>query len=167
MFLSKSASFQYRPTNTNYSRGIARTTSLSSTRVYPIPVGLSISKRFIGETNGKAANENPEFSETMLDREKKKVLEGKTVTTVENAPGWNYRLASNSEAYIKADKEPDKPMEELIQESMEVITKLDESDGYPIGTMDKSDRSNNRHTNNNTSKKYQREKLPTDVINPS
>jgi len=73
----------------------------------------------------------------MLEREKRKVLEGKTVTTIENAPLWNYRLASNSEANVKADKEPNKTLDELICESLQIILKLDESDGYSTGLLNK------------------------------
>ncbi len=95
-------------------------------------------------------------------------LIGKTVTTILNAPQWNYRLASNSEAYVKADREPDISIEELVQESVEKIKELDKSDGYATGTMDKvgnNTTSNNKYTS--SSSKYQQEKLPTDAINPS
>ncbi|CAH1765808.1 14624_t:CDS:2 [Entrophospora sp. SA101] len=50
-----------------------------------------------------------------LEKEKKRLLEGKVKGFLKHAPGWNEALASDSEAYIKADREPDSPSIACLQ----------------------------------------------------
>lgn len=55
-----------------------------------------------------------------FEHEVKKTLQGKG-TTIPEAPGWNEKIASNSEAAVKADRAPKKDFKELQQETVDRI----------------------------------------------
>ena len=68
---------------------------------------------------------------TILQREKERNLSGQTGKpggegavpgAVENAPGWNPKLASDAESVVKAERAPDKPIEEMVEESVKQVT---------------------------------------------
>jgi len=48
-------------------------------------------------------------------------LEGKTVSSIPDAPLWNQELASDSEAIVKAERAPPEPMEQLQKETVDII----------------------------------------------
>ncbi|OZJ05917.1 hypothetical protein BZG36_01199 [Bifiguratus adelaidae] len=54
----------------------------------------------------------------IIEKNKIKNLSGKTVGNVKSAPKWNQFLASDSEAYIKADRDPDLDIRELQEQSV-------------------------------------------------
>jgi hypothetical protein len=65
---------------------------------------------------------------------------GRTVSDIPDAPLWNDRLASNSEANVKADRTPDQDVAELqemtiktieMREEVEKTTTVDDDDGSP------------------------------------
>ncbi|KAI8811420.1 hypothetical protein BJ742DRAFT_736747 [Cladochytrium replicatum] len=60
----------------------------------------------------------------ILDREKKKTLEGDVVQVISNAEGWN-EAASISEAAVKADRAPEESISILVRESLDLIAKKD------------------------------------------
>ena len=70
-------------------------------------------------------------------KQKKINLEGRTVSDIPDAPLWNDRLASNSEANVKADRTPDQDVAELqemtiktieMREEVENATNVDDDD---------------------------------------
>ncbi|CAG8435741.1 6215_t:CDS:2 [Diversispora eburnea] len=66
-----------------------------------------------------------------LEREKKRLLSGNVKGVLRSAPGWNEMLASDSEAVIKAEREPESSFHELQQESLtafQIRRENDESD---------------------------------------
>eukprot|EP01089_Gocevia_fonbrunei_P019397 TRINITY_DN685_c0_g1_i1.p1 TRINITY_DN685_c0_g1~~TRINITY_DN685_c0_g1_i1.p1 ORF type:complete len:111 (-),score=26.64 TRINITY_DN685_c0_g1_i1:60-392(-) len=79
--------------------------------------------RYVGNygTSGNQSNEYPDVSAKMLEEEKTKNLSGKTVSSISESPGWNERLASYSEANIKADRSPDKNIDELVWETERIL----------------------------------------------
>ncbi|KAF0552596.1 ctg1 protein [Gigaspora margarita] len=55
----------------------------------------------------------------IIEREKQRLLKGHHVGQLKNAPGWNERLASDSEAMVKAEKEPNHgSIEDLQRETL-------------------------------------------------
>ncbi|RHZ75945.1 hypothetical protein Glove_208g111 [Diversispora epigaea] len=67
----------------------------------------------------------------ILEREKRRLLSGNVKGVMSSAPGWNEMLASDSEAMIKAEREPESSFHELQQESImafEIKRKSDESE---------------------------------------
>ncbi|ORY00197.1 hypothetical protein K493DRAFT_348020 [Basidiobolus meristosporus CBS 931.73] len=64
------------------------------------------------------SDDDPEI----LEREKQKNLRGETKNN-KHHPGWNEKLASHSEASVKADRTPEIPPEQLQKESVEHIKK--------------------------------------------
>ncbi|CAG8515240.1 16233_t:CDS:2 [Funneliformis mosseae] len=62
----------------------------------------------------------------ILDREKKRLLNGNVKSLLKSAPGWNEMLASDSEAVVKAEREPDSfSLKELQQESLKILSTID------------------------------------------
>ena len=55
-----------------------------------------------------------------FESEVKKTLQGKG-TTIPEAPGWNEKIASNSEATVKADRAPKKDFKELQKETIDRV----------------------------------------------
>ena len=62
---------------------------------------------------------------TIIEKEKKKTLEGKVNSQIKEAPGWNEKLASVAEASVKADRSADEPIEVLVKETVEQFEKED------------------------------------------
>ena len=67
-----------------------------------------------------------------IELEKKRVLKGKlsgvdadseVVSTMPQYPGWDERLASNSEAFVKADRSEGDTVEEMQKETIEILNK--------------------------------------------
>ncbi|KAI7839005.1 hypothetical protein COHA_007245 [Chlorella ohadii] len=57
-----------------------------------------------------------------MEREKQRHLKGQTISHIKQVPGWSERLASDSEAVVKAEHEcPDCPMEEMQQQTIETL----------------------------------------------
>ncbi|CAG8593079.1 11115_t:CDS:2 [Dentiscutata heterogama] len=68
--------------------------------------------------NSNASDNDP----LIIEREKQRLLKGKVVGNVKHAPGWNERLASDSEAMIKAEREPDSSsMDDLQRETLSYL----------------------------------------------
>lgn len=64
----------------------------------------------------------PAASKASIAHEKQKSLKGNVKSAVgPTAPGWNERLASASEANVKADHTPDKSMDELQRDTIESL----------------------------------------------
>ncbi|RIA84098.1 hypothetical protein C1645_784852 [Glomus cerebriforme] len=62
----------------------------------------------------------------VLDQEKQKILKGKVKSSIETAPGWNEKLASESEATVKADRHGDSvTIEELQRQSISLMEEHD------------------------------------------
>ena len=88
--------------------------------------------RFMG-AHSHVSDDDP----AILTREKQRNLEGKTISTIPNAPGWNEELASDSELRVKADRCPVESVEELQHFTVEAVQKkhasvgVDESETEP------------------------------------
>ncbi|TPX46536.1 hypothetical protein SeMB42_g03660 [Synchytrium endobioticum] len=54
----------------------------------------------------------------LLEREKRRTLKGDVKTVINNAPGWNEALASESEANVKADRSSCESPEALQKETV-------------------------------------------------
>jgi len=59
-----------------------------------------------------------------LIRKEKKQQEG-IATTIKDAPNWDEKLASASEAIVKAERSRDRSFEELERETIEILHKKD------------------------------------------
>ncbi|CAG8435162.1 981_t:CDS:2 [Scutellospora calospora] len=69
----------------------------------------------------------------VIEREKKRLLGGKVKGPMKHAPGWNERLASDSEAMVKAEREPDhQSIAELQQETLSHLLNLHGDEGDEI-----------------------------------
>ncbi|CAG8758715.1 24410_t:CDS:2 [Dentiscutata erythropus] len=72
-----------------------------------------------------ASNNDP----LIIEREKHRLLKGKVVGNVKHAPVWNERLASDSEAIVKAEREPDSSsMDDLQRETLSYLKTHDMDD---------------------------------------
>jgi hypothetical protein len=49
------------------------------------------------------------------------LLVGKSQSPVKSAPGWNEKLASDSEAIVKAEREPDVSTEQMQQQTVQYL----------------------------------------------
>lgn len=57
----------------------------------------------------------------VLEHEKRRNLEGKTVPINPKFPGWNEKLASDAEAIVKAESCDEMPIQELQERTVEYI----------------------------------------------
>ncbi|GBC08191.1 hypothetical protein RclHR1_07960007 [Rhizophagus clarus] len=63
----------------------------------------------------------------VIAREKERLLHGKVKHILKSAPGWNELLASDSEAMIKAEREPDPlSFKDLQNESVRALNSDDD-----------------------------------------
>ncbi|CAG8644018.1 5196_t:CDS:2, partial [Cetraspora pellucida] len=85
---------------------------------------------------GSNASDNDPF---VIDKEKRRLLRGKVVGSLKHAPGWNEKLATDSEAMVKAEREPDSSsIDELQRETLAYLTTHDnESDDIVVETFKK------------------------------
>eukprot|EP00884_Botryococcus_braunii_P004273 jgi/Botrbrau1/13847/Bobra.0056s0084.1 len=74
-----------------------------------------------------ASDNDPE----VLQREQERNLKGETKSTIPHAPGWNEKLASDSEAAVKAEQEPQLSIQELQFQTIKDLTDPD----CPAGDM--------------------------------
>mmetsp|Transcript_27843 Transcript_27843/g.39231 ORF Transcript_27843/g.39231 Transcript_27843/m.39231 type:complete len:108 (+) Transcript_27843:154-477(+) len=85
-----------------------------------------------------------------FEHEVEKTLKGKG-TTIPEAPGWNEKIASNSEANVKADRAPTKNVKELQKETIDRVQKK-EFEKHPPESMPAADAwgriERNRHKTN-------------------
>jgi len=63
---------------------------------------------------------NPNFPKKDSRKDWKAAL-NEDVTVIENAPHWNEKLASNSEAIVKAERSPKEPFSKLQKETIEIL----------------------------------------------
>ncbi|KAK9764438.1 hypothetical protein K7432_008042 [Basidiobolus ranarum] len=79
---------------------------------------ISLTPRFYaGRFSSNMSDNDPD----VLEKEKQKNLRGETKGTIKNHPGWNEKLASHSEASVKADRTPEVPAEQMQKETVEHI----------------------------------------------
>jgi hypothetical protein len=70
----------------------------------------------------------------LLEREKQRHLKGQTISHIKQVPGWSERLASDSEAVVKAEHEcPDCPVEEMQQQTIETLKAEEEAEATAFG----------------------------------
>eukprot|EP00877_Chromochloris_zofingiensis_P014420 jgi/Chrzof1/9231/Cz03g40230.t1 len=77
----------------------------------------------------------------VLEREKQRNLKGQTPEFVPGVPGWNPKLASDSEAAVKAERGgvDDMSIEQLQKHTVEVIDQVNEGgSGASTGAHDPS-----------------------------
>jgi hypothetical protein len=65
---------------------------------------------------------SPEEATKRLEKQ----LKGRTISVIPEFPEWNEKLASNSEANVKADRAPAKPIEELKRQTVELLQAFDQ-----------------------------------------
>eukprot|EP01088_Endostelium_zonatum_P015017 TRINITY_DN350_c0_g1_i1.p1 TRINITY_DN350_c0_g1~~TRINITY_DN350_c0_g1_i1.p1 ORF type:complete len:112 (-),score=33.19 TRINITY_DN350_c0_g1_i1:101-436(-) len=75
--------------------------------------------RYYCKTSGAPTNNNPNQSRAEIEQEKQKNLKGETKSNVKSAPGWNEKLGSTSEAVIKSEKDDQKSVKQLQNETVE------------------------------------------------
>ena len=56
------------------------------------------------------------------------ICAGKTVSCIEDAPGWEEFLASDSEAVVKAERSKNKSMKEMQEDTVHYLKEEDECD---------------------------------------
>jgi hypothetical protein len=78
----------------------------------------------IATTSSSLRNRSAESDPDVLQREKERNLKGQAHTIHPDTPGWNHRLASDSEAVVKAEKMGDMPMEELQRHTVRIVEEL-------------------------------------------
>ncbi|RIA86980.1 hypothetical protein C1645_828415 [Glomus cerebriforme] len=82
-----------------------------------------IRRRWYTPFGSHVCDDNP----LTLYREKERLLKGKVKDILKSAPGWNELLASDSEAMIKAEREPDPlSMKELQNDSLKFLSSMDD-----------------------------------------
>ena len=73
-----------------------------------------------------ADSDDAQAARRETEKQKKINLEGRTVSDIPDAPQWNDKLASNSEANVKADRTPDQDMSELQELTIKTIEMREE-----------------------------------------
>ncbi|RGB38895.1 hypothetical protein C1646_691242 [Rhizophagus diaphanus] len=81
-----------------------------------------IKRRWYTPLGGHVADDDP----FVVAREKERLLKGKVKHFLKSAPGWSELLASDSEAVIKAEREPDPlSIKDLQNESIKTLSMSD------------------------------------------
>ncbi|KAJ3090165.1 hypothetical protein HK102_004509 [Quaeritorhiza haematococci] len=83
----------------------------------PFTAIINIQKRMYG-VGSHVSNNDPE----VLEREKERVLKGQVTSVIPEATGWNEKLASDSEAIVKADRSKKDSIPDLVEETFEYMT---------------------------------------------
>merc|ERR1711879_734070 len=108
---------------------------------YPMLASLS-ARTFISHDPPIAEPDDPQRSKRETEKQKRINLEGKVVSDVPDAPGWNDRLASDSEAIVKADRSELEDMHELQELTIETIEKREQMEQEVEKEVETSDRAN-------------------------
>ncbi|CAG8540542.1 5746_t:CDS:2 [Cetraspora pellucida] len=100
---------------------------------------ISKVRKFVPLNSGYSRCNVSDNDPFVIDKEKRRLLRGKVVGPFKHAPGWNEKLASDSEAMVKAEREPDSTsIDELQRETLTYLTTHDnENDDIVVETFKK------------------------------